>query len=250
MDKPNVQILSDADELAEAAAQAIVSLARNAVSARGAFTIALSGGSTPKRLYELLANPGREYRDQFPWSQTLFFWTDERHVPPDNSESNFRMTDEAMLSHVPVPGGNVHRFLAELPDAQEVASEYETQLRNSFQNSLPAFDLILLGLGPDGHTASLFPGTTALTETERWVTAPWVEKFNSYRLTMTLPVLNNAAVVMFLVSGKDKATILNEVLSEGEAKFPAQLIKPTHGELRWLVDKAAISGPQASPPAG
>jgi 6-phosphogluconolactonase len=237
--KPNVQILNNADELAEVAARSIVSLAQNAVSARGTFTIALSGGSTPKHLYELLANPNREYRDQFPWSHTLFFWTDERHVPPDNSDSNFRMTNEAMLAHVPVPEGNVHRFTAELPDAQEVASDYETQLRNCFRNSIPAFDLILLGLGPDGHTASLFSGTTALTETERWVTAPWVEKFNSYRLTMTLPVLNNAAVIMFLVSGQDKASILSEVLGEGTAQFPAQLIKPTHGELRWLVDQAA-----------
>jgi 6-phosphogluconolactonase len=235
----NVQILNSADELAEAAARSLVAIAQQAVSTKNNFTIALSGGSTPKRLYELLANSNREFRGQFPWEHTHFFWTDERHVGPDHPDSNYRMTNEAMLGHVAVPGSNVHRFLAELSDAEAVASNYEHQLADSFDNSLPRFDLILLGLGPDGHTASLFPGTTAVSELKRWVVAPWVEKFKSFRLTMTLPVLNNAAEVMFLVSGEDKASILKEILSDGPAVFPAQLIQPTNGELSWLVDKPA-----------
>jgi 6-phosphogluconolactonase len=242
--KPNVVILDSADELAETAARAIVACAGEAVSTKNSFSIALSGGSTPKRLYELLANPRREFRSQMPWDRTLFFWSDERNVPPDHPDSNYRMTNEAMLAHVPVPSSNIHRFLTELGDAAAVATDYETQLKKSFHDSLPRFDLVLLGLGTDGHTASLFPGTTALDETKRWVVANWVEKFNSYRFTMTLPVLNNASNVMFLVSGEDKAPILKDVLSDGPPQFPAQLINPTHGNLKWL-----ILGPQPSQPA-
>jgi 6-phosphogluconolactonase len=234
-------ILEPADQLAEEAARSIVVLANNAVSARNNFTIALSGGSTPKRLYELLANPQQEFRNQMPWAQTVFFWTDERHVPPDHSDSNYRMTCEALLAHVPVPSSNVHRFMAEISDADSVASNYEVQLADSFGNNLPRFDLVLLGLGPDGHTASLFPSTTAVSELKRWVVANWVEKFKSFRLTMTLPVLNNAALVMFLVSGEDKASILSEVLSADSVRFPAQQIRPTNGELSWLADEPAAS---------
>jgi 6-phosphogluconolactonase len=237
----NLEILNTADELAEAAARSIVTIASHALSVKNNFTIALSGGSTPKRLYELLANPKKEFRSQMPWENTIFFWTDERHVSPDHADSNYRMTNEAMLSHVPVPGTNVHRFLAELSNAEAVATNYELQLSDGFDGSLPRFDLILLGLGTDGHTASLFPGTTALAEVKTWVVAPWVEKFKSFRLTMTLPVLNNAAAVMFLVSGDDKASILRDVLSEGLPRFPAQQINPTNGELTWLVDRAAAS---------
>jgi 6-phosphogluconolactonase len=239
--EPNLQIVNSADDLAVAAARSIISIAAKALSIKNNFTLALSGGSTPKRLYELLANPGKEFRDQFPWTRTLFFWTDERHVPPDHPDSNYRMSYDAMLEHTGVPGSNVHRFFSEMDDAEIVALNYERQLECSFDNSLPRFDLILLGLGPDGHTASLFPGTTAVSELERFVVATWVEKFKSFRLTMTLPVLNNAAEVMFLVSGEDKASILSEVLRGGPPLFPAQLVKPTHGELTWLVDKAAAT---------
>jgi 6-phosphogluconolactonase len=237
----NIQILNSADELADVAARAIVDQARQAVSTKKNFTIALSGGSTPKRLYELLANPAREFLKEMPWAQTVFFWTDERNVPPDHADSNYRMTWEAMLAHVPVVSSNIHRFLTEHNDPELIARNYQDQLELSFATSLPRFDLILLGLGPDGHTASLFPGTTAVSEVDRWVVAPWVEKFRSFRLTMTLPVLNNAAHVIFLVSGEDKASILREVLSDGSIPLPAQMIRPTSGELTWLVDKSAAS---------
>jgi 6-phosphogluconolactonase len=243
--KPNVAILDSADELAEAAAQAIISSATEAVTTKDFFSIALSGGSTPKRLYELLANPEKEFRNRLPWDRTLFFWTDERNVPPDHPDSNYRMTYEAMLAHVPVPTSNIHRFTTELGDAEAVAADYEAQLKESFRDFLPRFDLVLLGLGTDGHTASLFPGTPALAETKRWVVANRVEKLNSFRFTMTLPVLNNASQVMFLVSGQDKAAILKDVLTDGPTRFPAQLITPTDGELKWLV----ALGAQASPPA-
>jgi len=239
--KVNIRIVNTADELAEEAARTIVALAQQAVSTKNNFTIALAGGSTPKRLYELLANPAREFRNEMPWGQTLFFWTDERHVGPDHQDSNYRMTHEAMLEHVEVPSSHIHRYFSEMADAEVVALNYARQLECSFDGSLPGFDLILLGLGPDGHTASLFPGTDAILESMRLVVAPWVEKFKSFRLTMTLPVLNNAAHVMFLVSGEDKAGILSEVLHDGPLVFPAQLIAPTSGELTWIVDKAAAS---------
>jgi len=239
--KANLQIVHDANALARDAARIVVAQSESSIAARGVFNIALSGGSTPKRLYELLADPNEEFRSKISWDKTQFFWTDERHVGPEDPDSNFRMTNEAMLKVVPVPSANVHRFMTENPNAEAVAEEYETQLRQSFQNSLPRFDLVLLGLGPDGHTASLFPHTTALVENERLVSAPWVEKFNSFRLTLTLPVLNNSRMIVFLVSGEDKEKILSAVLEGPPAQFPAQAIQPANGELLWLVDKPAAA---------
>ena len=212
---------------------------KDAVSQRSHFTVALSGGSTPKRLYELLANADEEYFSQIPWDQVQFFWTDERHVGPDHPDSNYRMANEAMLSKVPIESAQVHRMLGELTDPNEAAHRYDSLLTKTFDSELPRFDLVLLGLGNDGHTASLFPGTTALLEQHQLVTAPWVEKLNSHRLTMTLPLLNNAAAIVFLVSGADKSDILSQVLDGPPGKFPAQLIDPVDGRLTWLVDRAA-----------
>lgn len=232
-----IEILKSADDQARAAAGHFVGKSREAISERRRFTIALSGGSTPKRLYELLADPTEPFRDQIAWEKIRFFWSDERHVPPDHPESNYRMTYETLLSHVPVVEDNVHRVAGENPSASDAAAQYEATLKAVSGEALPQLDLVLLGLGTDGHTASIFPGSEVLQETERLVAAPWVEKFKSYRITMTLPLLNNGGSVVFLVSGDEKAEMVKEVL-EGPERYPAQAIKPK-GELLWLLDQRA-----------
>lgn len=239
-----IRKLTTPQELFSAAAEEVVRAAEEAVAARGRFTIALSGGSTPKGLFNLLATNARSV---LPWDRMFFFWGDERHVPPTDPDSNYRMADEAMLSKIPVAAGNVFRVPAENPDAAAAAEAYEQTLRKFFQlepGQLPRFDLILLGMGPDGHTASLFPGTAALQERSRLVVANWVEKLKASRLTFTLPVLNAARCVAFLVSGTDKADALKAVL-EGNApseQYPSKLVRPSDGKLIWLVDRAAASG--------
>jgi 6-phosphogluconolactonase len=181
-----------------------------------------------------------------PWQQVHLFWGDERHVPPDDPSSNYGMTRKTMLEKVPIPRVNVHRISAEYSDAKKSAREYEELLRRFFRleaQELPCFDCVLLGIGPDGHTASLFPGTKALVERKRLVVANWVERLQTYRITMTVPVLNNANHVFFLAAGENKAGILQEVL-EGERdpeRLPSQFIEPNHGKLVWLVDEAAAS---------
>lgn len=245
---PEIRVLTTPQELFEVAAEEVVHDANEAVKERGRFTIALSGGSTPKSLFNLLATNAR---NAFPWDRTLFFWSDDRHVRPTDPDSNYRMADEVMLSKVPVPPQNVFRFHAENPDAVAVAAEYQKSLEKAFQlepGAVPVFDLILLGMGPDGHTASLFPGTAALQEKSRLVVANWVEKLKTHRLTFTLPVLNAARCVAFLVSGTDKAPALKAVLEEnvpGE-QYPAKLVRPANGRLIWFVDRAAASGLKTS----
>jgi 6-phosphogluconolactonase len=235
-----LKILKSPGDLARAAAEYFVARCREAVEERGAFTIALSGGSTPRLLFALLADLDQPFREQIAWARIHFFWSDERHVPPDHPDSNYRMANEAMLSQVPVTKENIHRVPSENPNATQVASEYEQTLVKTTQQSLPRMDLILLGLGPDGHTASIFPGSDVLHETKRLVAAPWVEKFHTYRITMTPPLLNNGASVVFLVSGSEKATIVKEAL-QGPEKYPAQAVKPTNGELLWMLDEDAAS---------
>ena len=229
-----IKIFANSEELARGAAEYLVARSGEAVAQKGFFTVALSGGSTPKVLYQLLAD--EPFRSQVPWSRTHFFWSDERHVPPDHPDSNYRMTQEAMLSRVPVPEANIHRVHGESPDAAAAASEYEQTLLQLTKQTLPQLDLILLGLGPDGHTASIFPGSDVLNETKRLVAAPWVEKFNTHRITMTLPLLNNGASILFLVSGADKAEMVKKVI-EGPKEFPAQAVQPTHGRLIWMLDQ-------------
>lgn len=238
---PDVRILPDAPSLFQAAAAEFASQALASVKASGRFTVALSGGSTPKSFFSLLA---KNDRDRLPWNKLFFFWGDERHVPPDHPESNYRMAFEALLSKVPVPAGNIFRVPAENPDANRAAEAYDQTLRNFFQTpagTFPRFDLILLGMGPDGHTASLFPQTKALQEKSRLVVANWVEKFKTDRITLTLPVINHAAAVMFVVSGQDKAATLKEILEGTQPPdlYPSKLIHPVTGALIWLVDNAA-----------
>jgi len=237
----SIEVLATAADLFHAAAQEFVRAARTAIGAQGRFTVALSGGSTPKALYSLLAS---NYAD-FAWSRVFLFFGDERHVPPTDPESNYRMVEESLLSKIAIPAENVFRVPAENPDAAAAAADYEAQLRKFFQiksGEFPRFDLILLGLGPDGHTASLFPDSAALDEQSRLAVANWVAKFNTHRITLTFPVLNHAAEVMFLASGPDKAEILHQVL---EAKnippLPSQRVEPSDGKLLWMLDEPAAA---------
>lgn len=242
--KPEIQVVANPKALTQAAATEFVRQAIQAIQARGRFTVALSGGSTPKSLYALLAT--QPWRDEIPWSQVHLFWGDERHVPPSDSSSNFRMTQERLLSQVPIPPENIHRIKAENSDANAAAVEYERDLKHFFQfgeQQFPRFDLVLLGMGANGHTASLFPGTAAVHEQTRLVVAPWVEELNTERITLTPPVINNAREIIFFVTGAEKAATLKAVL-EGEYQpdcLPVQIIHPTQGKVVWMIDQAAAS---------
>lgn len=248
--QPEIRIVADANELSRVGAEEFEHLARNAVQARNRFTVSLSGGSTPRGLYSQLARNA----NRLPWDKIYLFWGDERHVPPDDKDSNYRMVRETLLSQAPIPPDHVFRMHAEDSDAARVAEQYEKAIRQFFAlkaGELPRFDLVLLGLGPDGHTASLFPGSAALHEGSRLVVANWVEKFGHYRLTFTAPVINNAMEVVFLVSGEEKISALQSVLY-GDApaeQFPAKLIEPQKGRLLWLVDRAAMPSSRQSKPA-
>jgi 6-phosphogluconolactonase len=238
---PEVRILEDAGTVARAAAGELHRLATAAVAERDRFTVVLSGGSTPRLLFRKLAGapPG-----SLPWEKIHLFWGDERTVPPDHPDSNFRMVQEELLSHVAIPAANVHRMRGEDPDPAAAAADYESDLRGFFAlqpRQLPRFDLVLLGMGVDGHTASLFPGSEALTEPDHLAVAPWIDRLTARRLTLTARVLNNAACVIFLVSGGEKAATLQRVL-EGPRRpleLPSQSIQPSNGALVWLVDAAA-----------
>jgi 6-phosphogluconolactonase len=240
-----VRILADANGIAQTAAAEFLQAARESVQKKDCFRVALAGGSTPKALYELLSN-NPLLQAMMPWSKMQLFFGDERHVPPDDAQSNFRMVKEAMLSKAPVDAKQVHRIKGETANAAEAAEEYEEELRESFgleAGQLPRFDLVLLGMGPEGHTASLFPGTKALGEGRRLVVRNWVEKLYTDRVTLTPPVLNNAARVIFLVHGAEKAPALKAVL-EGPyepEQFPAQMVQPKNGRVLWLVDPTAAS---------
>lgn len=233
----NLEVYENKKELAEAAARDFVERARASIEESGRFAVALAGGSTPEVTYELLAT--EEYVTALDWNKIHIFFGDERSVPPDDDDSNYRMADEALLSHVPV--GSVHRMKGELlPD--EAAMEYEEELREFFGalGGPPEFDLIQLGLGDDGHTASLFPNTPALGVTDRWVAQNPVPKLETVRITLTLPLINTAKAVSFLVAGNGKAEALREIL-EGDAdprNYPAKLVRPTR-DLTWMVDQSA-----------
>jgi 6-phosphogluconolactonase len=240
-----IQVLPDGNAIAKRTADLWLTSAKSAAQQTGSFTVALSGGSTPKTLYNLLATDPA-FRAQLPWDKTHFFFGDERHVPPDHHDSNFRMASESMLSKVPIKPEQIHRIKAENPDAEKAALEYEQDLRSSFKLSpgqLPRFDLFLVGMGEEGHALSLFPGTKALQDNGRLVMHNWVGKFFTERITMTAPVANNAAVVVFMVTKADKALALKGVL-EGPyepEQLPSQLFQPKNGKLLWLVDTAAAS---------
>ena len=234
-----IRILNSLADLSEAAAAEFIALAVEAVRSKGRFCVALCGGSTPRGLYTLLANQAQH---SLPWEKIYFFWGDERHVPPDHPESNYRIAFEAMLSKVPIPAENIFRIHAEEKDADAAARAYEQTLTVFFHlkpGEFPRFDLMLLGMGPDGHTTSLFPGTRALHEKNQLVVANWVDKLNAHRITMSLPVLNNSVYVLFLVSGGDKANVLREVFENQTEELPASLVRPMNGRLVWLVDREA-----------
>ncbi|MGD2216983.1 MAG: 6-phosphogluconolactonase [Gemmatimonadales bacterium] len=238
----SIRVFQSADLVAEAAAEVFVRAARQAVDSARLFNVALSGGSTPVRLFKLLA--AEPYRDRIPWHDVHLFWGDERTVPPDHPDSNFGAAHDALLSKLELPRHNVHRIRAELADPREAAAEYEAELRRHFglaEAETPRFDLAYLGMGTDGHTASLFPGSEALEERHRLAVAHWVEELGGHRITLTPPVLNSAACILFLVTGGEKAETLREVL-EGAAdppRYPVQLIRPEGGELLWYIDKQA-----------
>ncbi len=238
-------VVADQTALAQEAAKRVVAIAEEAVARCGRFTVALAGGSTPKRLYSLLA--AKPYCARLPWRETHVFWGDERAVPPEHPDSNFGMARATLLSRVPIPADQIHRMQAERADLDAAAGEYEAEIARTFAtqppDEPPAFDLILLGLGTDGHTASLFPHTPALRETKRWVAPNDIPELKANRLTITIPILNRAAMILFLVSGADKAPAL-QVILEGPPdpeRLPAQLIRPVAGRLVWLVDQAAAS---------
>jgi len=244
MSQESRQIYPDADALAMAAAVELLRLAQESVAEKGIFTLALAGGSTPRKLYTLLGSDPAFA--QFPWQYTHLFFGDERHVPPSHIDSNFLMVSTTLLSSGLVPAENVHRVRAELPDANMAALDYDVEVHSFFTpgmrvDTLPRFDAILLGMGPDGHTASLFPGSKGLEEKERWVIANWVEKFNSARITFTFPVLNAARKVLLLIAGADKADMVREVLfvNRREIIYPVQMVQPVDGDKVWMMDQAA-----------
>lgn len=238
-----VRILPDAGAVARRAAEKFVEAATAAVKGNGSFRVALSGGSTPKALYGLLINEP-SLRSQLPWDRMQLFFGDERHAGPDHPDSNFRMAKEAMVSKSPLKPEQVLRIKGEYPDAEQAAAEYEQAIRSYFKlgdGEFPRFDLVLLGIGNDGHTASLFPGTKALHETRRIVVRNWVGKLLTDRITLTAPAINNAALVIFMVTGKDKTLALTAVLERPHEpeQLPAQLIQPKNGTLLWLTDRDA-----------
>lgn len=240
-----VQKFANKEALARAAAEEVTRVATAAVRENGRATVALAGGSTPEAMYRLLADEPA-FRARFPWGQTHFFFSDERHVPPDDKESNYRMADQALLQKVAgeCPAVNVHRIGSENPDASKAAADYEADLRAFFgADGVPRFDLVLLGMGPDGHTASLFPGTTGLRETEKLVAAAWIDKLATYRITFTPPLLTAAKAILFLAAGADKAEVLQVVL-EGAPEFdryPSQRISAENPNVLWLVDEAVAA---------
>lgn len=235
---PAVTIFADEEALGRAAADLFLALSREAIASRGRFSAALSGGSTPRRLYELLGE--KPYRDAVDWQRVHVFWVDERCVPRDHGESNFRLAFDTVLSTVPLPTENIHRIKGEEgPD--RAAREYEDDIRTFFGTSgTPSFDLIILGVGEDGHTASLFPDSPLLNERLRIAVPVYLEKPKLNRITLTLPVLNNAARILVLATGEKKAEVVREILEgPGNARRPAGLVRPVHGVLQWLIDKKA-----------
>ena len=239
MSEPQATVFRSTDQLFQGAAEEFCRLGSEAIQDHGRFTVALSGGSTPRGLHHELVT---KYASALPWNKVYFFWGDERHVPPDFPESNFRMAKETLLSKLPVPHEHIFRMHGEIPDAHQGAGLYEQTLVEFFCPTLghiPRLDFILLGLGPEGHTASLFPETKALEESNRLVVANWVPVHSTWRITCTYPLLNNAANVMFLVDGAAKADVVRTALRDPSAKLPCQGVRPLKGNLMWYLDEEA-----------
>lgn len=239
-----IVICRDRDDLGNRAAFLFIRFAQESVSLRGRFSVSLAGGATPRPLYRSLASA--PFVEMVPWKSVHLFWGDERAVPADHPDSNYHMADQALISRVPIPPQNVHRMPGERSDLQAAAAEYEKRLRDFFAPSdegWPLFDLVLLGIGSDGHTASLFPGSAVLKEAVRWVAAPYVEKLNAARLTLTLPVINHARRVIFLAAGREKAPIMRDVLSDDppSTDLPARLVQPRNGARLFFLDQDAAA---------
>jgi 6-phosphogluconolactonase len=242
LEKPsNVFVFDTAEQLANAAAERFVDYEYPFHGEPDRFSVALAGGNTPRRVYELLAT--ERFKHRVEWAQVDLFFGDERCVPPDHPKSNYAIAYETLISHVPIPAKNVHRIIGEGNPA-ESAELYENQLKTFFAGlSWPRFDFVLLGMGADGHTASLFPGSDALNEKSKWVVTTRPEGVSQDRITLTAPVFNHAARVLFLVEGAGKAERLAQVLhpQSGAEPQPVQAIQPVEGSLEWLVDAAAAS---------
>lgn len=237
-------IVSDLDDMSVRGANHVAEIIERAVKERKKCMIALSGGNTPRKLYERLAS--EEFVSRIPWESTYWFFGDERHVPPDHDDSNYKMASDSLLSNVPIPTGNIHRIMTEKPDPPTIAASYELTLMKVFNlapGELPVFDLMFLGVGADGHVASLFPHSDALQVTARMATANKIPETENWRITMTFPVINEAKQLLFLVAGEDKAEALRQVL-EGPSnpeEFPAQLIRQKRGFQLWLIEKSAAA---------
>jgi len=239
INQPQLYITADLPQLSQAAATFWLQQATKAIREHGFFTVALTGGATPKPLYRLLSEPAR-YKG-LDWSRVQVFIGDERVVPHDHADSNYRMASETLLAHVPVPAENIHPMQTDGP-VDEVAQDYARQLQGLLpldESGIPVFDLIMLGIGADGHTASLFPQTDILSEHEKWVAAVYVDKLASWRISLTYPVLNHAKTIMVLASGENKAKVVQQVMTKPDDKvFPVQAIE-AKGEMHWFVDAAA-----------
>lgn len=236
---PAVRPFPDVTSLGRAAAHELCRVVASALAVRPLCHIVLSGGRTPRELYRVLAT---DFRDEIPWDRVHLFWGDERYVPADDPRSNYRLAREALLDHVPVPQQNVHPMPTGLYDPEDAAEVYAQTLRTHFSGPWPRFDLVLLGLGRDGHTASLYPGSRAVAEKERWVMAVRAPVKPSRRLTLTLPVINRARMVWFLVSGAEKASALRSALVGSPQRCPAAGVRPINGTVTWWADAAAASG--------
>jgi 6-phosphogluconolactonase len=236
-----IEVLSDLEALSFRAASIFVNASRSSMASKKRFVVAVSGGTTPRRLYALLGS--ETYRDQVDWQHVHFFWADERCVPKEDEASNFKMASDTLLSRVALPDKNIHRIKGEeAPD--QAARDYEEEMKRFFEGSeRPGFDLVILGMGEDGHTASLFPGSRSIEETVRLAIPVYLGEPKKDRISLTLPVLNNADQILFLVAGVSKAAVLSEILGDGKRKggFPAGLIRPAHGNITWLIDQEAAA---------
>lgn len=233
-----IKVFEDQSEIAVTAAEQFVQIAAQSIAEKGKFTVALTGGSSPERLYDLLAHP--EYQEKIDWSKVYVFWGDERWVPLDNDQSNAKLADRTLLSKVPIPQDHIFYMWTGDKSPEEYAKEYENKVREHLGESLQ-FDLVLLGMGPDGHTASLFPNQAVVNEKEKLVNAYYLAPQSMYRITLTAPLINKARHIIVMLYGENKANALYEVL-EGKRnynQYPSQLLNPISGDLTWLVDQAS-----------
>jgi len=238
-EKPVISIWKDQEDACIAAAHYFVSHCRESIAAHGRCIVSLSGGQTPKKLYEILAT--EKFSRNIPWKNIYLIWGDERFVPHTDKDSNFKMTKESLLDKIQIPSDNV-MAVPILVDAKHSAREYEKQLRHLWKKEKPRIDLLLLGMGNDGHTASLFPGTSVLKEKKKWVREVWSEEKQNWRISLTLPLINQSRSILFLVTGGEKAEMLARVLQPAEGNpLPAQMVKAKKGNLMWMIDEMAAA---------